>query len=328
MRLCLDGYPSGYPSQAVPSVAVLAMLLAVPVGLVVGLCLGALGGGGSILTVPALVYVLGQNAHGATTASLVIVGTTALAGSVAHRRAGRVQLGKGLTFGALGVAGSFVGSRLSSGVSTHVLLAAFAALLIGAASAMLRRARRLGGQLGGSAAQPSAPLSGTQDGAPGPGTGATGGQRPAPEALPTAHKPSTVVEAVAAQGPAARRQWPRVVVAATVVGLLTGFFGVGGGFVVVPALVLVLRLDMPQAVGTSLVVIAINSAAALASRVGTHAHVDWRLTAVFMAAAVVGSLGGNRVAGRARPEVLGSAFSLLLVAVAGYVAARSVPALL
>ena len=75
-------------------------ILAVPAGLLIGLSLGALGGVGSILTVPALVYVLGQSAHGATTASLVIVGVTSLAGMAAHARAGRVRFGSGLIFGA------------------------------------------------------------------------------------------------------------------------------------------------------------------------------------------------------------------------------------
>ena len=81
-------------------------IIAIPAGLLIGLSLGALGGGGSILTVPALVYLLHQQPHAATTASLLIVGITALAGMTAHWRAGRVRLAQGITFGALGVAGS------------------------------------------------------------------------------------------------------------------------------------------------------------------------------------------------------------------------------
>src|SRR5579875_2017688 len=101
--------------------------------------LGALGGGGSILTVPALVYLLHQNAHAATTASLIIVGLTALAGAIGHWRAGRVRAGAGAVFGLLGIAGSYAGSRASAAVSQHVLLVAFAVLMVIAAVAMLRR---------------------------------------------------------------------------------------------------------------------------------------------------------------------------------------------
>src|SRR5690348_18306128 len=81
--------------------------IAVPAGLLIGLLLGALGGGGSILTVPVLVYLLHQDPHAATAGSLLIVGITAAAGMIAHRRAGRVRLAPGITFGILGVAGSF-----------------------------------------------------------------------------------------------------------------------------------------------------------------------------------------------------------------------------
>jgi uncharacterized membrane protein YfcA len=119
-------------------------ILAVPAGLLIGLSLGALGGGGSILTVPALVYVLGQSAHGATTASLVIVGVTSLAGMAAHARAGRVRFGSGLIFGGLGTVGSLAGARLSAGVNSDVLLAAFAVLVLIAAGAMLARAAGAG----------------------------------------------------------------------------------------------------------------------------------------------------------------------------------------
>ena len=105
-----------------------APLAIAPGGLLIGLSLGALGGGGSILTVPALVYVLGQSPVAATTGSLVIVGITALAGMVAHARAGRVRVGQGLLFGVLGVAGSWYGSRLSASVAPAVLLAAFSVL--------------------------------------------------------------------------------------------------------------------------------------------------------------------------------------------------------
>jgi hypothetical protein len=269
-----------------------------------------LGGGGSILTVPALVYLLGQDAHGATTASLVIVGVTAVAGMAAHARAHRVRFGDGLMFGALGVAGSVVGSRLSAGIGSFVLLSAFAGLMLVAAAAMVYRAGRGRANYALVGAGTAVVSGGYVPGA--------GPVRPLPVGPPAVQKAVGI--------PTARANRAlRVVGAASVVGLLTGFFGVGGGFVVVPALVLVLGFEMPQAVGTSLLVIAINTAAALAARAGAQVQVDWPLVAAFIAAAVVGSVAGNRVAAVARPALLARAFTALLVVVAIYTAARSLP---
>ncbi len=261
--------------------------IAIAVGVLIGVSLGALGGGGSILTVPALVYLLDQSPHAATTGSLLIVGVTGLVGMVAHLRAGRVRVGQGLTFGVLGIAGSYVGSRLSANVDPNLLLAGFALLVLGAAIAMLRRAR------------------GTR----------------APSAAPSCKLPSLIPRLDLCRT-------MRLVVAATAVGFLTGLFGVGGGFVIVPALVLALGFTMPVAVGTSLLVIAINSAVALAVRMGEHTHLDWPLLAVFTVMAIGGSLIGNRVASRVDATKLATAFSVLLVAVAVYTLARSMPHLL
>jgi uncharacterized membrane protein YfcA len=268
-------------------------ILAVPLGLLIGLSLGALGAGGSILTVPALVYVLGQDPRTATTSSLLIVGATSLIALVPHARAGRVRFGQGLLFGILGTAGSIAGSTLSSTVPPAVLLTAFAALMLLVATLMLRRslrAPRYGGEAPELAAEPMLTL------------------RPLTCACPRVVK---------------------VVVTATAVGLLTGFFGVGGGFALVPALVLALGYPMPVAVGTSLLVIAINSATALAARISSGSdHLDWALIGIFTAAAIAGSLVGGRISARANPRHLTLAFALLLVAVALYTAARTLPALL
>ena len=119
------------------------------------------------------------------------------------------------------------------------------------------------------------------------------------------------------------RQGLKIIAAATGVGLLTGFFGVGGGFVIVPALVHAMGIDMPAAVGTSLLVIAINSATALAARLGGHTSLDWPLLGVFTVAA----LAGNRVASRVDASRLTTAFGVLLVAVAAYSLVRSLPRL-
>lgn len=264
--------------------------LLVAVGLVIGLAIGSLGGGGSIIAVPVLVYLFHQGAAEATTGSLVVVGITAALGALAHRRSGRVHLRTGLLFGLLGVAGSYVGSRLSVAVPDAVLLALFSVLL-GAVAVLM--ARRLG----------RAP--------------SVGGDEPAPAAS-------------AAPGGRLRPGGRRVAVTvgtATAIGLLTGFFGVGGGFAVVPALALVVGLPMPVAVGTSLVVITVNSASALASRAGQPVDLDVPLIVVFTLAAAAGSLLGVRVAGRVSPARLATAFTLLIAAIAVYTAVRSVLAL-
>lgn len=262
--------------------------LAVGVGAAIGITLGALGGGGSILTVPALVYILGQNAHGATTASLVIVGATALAGSVAHFRGGRVRVADGLVFGAIGVAGSVLGSWLSSGLSSSALLAGFSVVMLGAAVAMTLRTRQ--------------PVPVVADGI-----------TVAPAAAPEVHR--------------ARAHPAVLVVTASAVGLLTGFFGVGGGFVVVPALVLVMGYDMAAAVGTSLLVIAINSGAAFVTRLGSPVHVDWALVGVLALGAVAASVLGSWLPRVVAPRLMTRAFAVLLVAVALYTMAHSLPRL-
>jgi len=117
----------------------MTVLLAASLGLIIGLSLGALGGGGSILTVPALVYALGETAQSATTGSLVIVGITAAAAAVGHARAGRVRWRAGLAFGAAGVAASLVGTHLNARVQPEVLLVAFAVLMLIAAGAMFAK---------------------------------------------------------------------------------------------------------------------------------------------------------------------------------------------
>ncbi|GAA4288080.1 sulfite exporter TauE/SafE family protein [Georgenia daeguensis] len=271
------------------------LALAVPLGVVVGITVGALGGGGSILTVPALVYALGQDPRTATTASLIIVGVTTLIGMVPHARAGRVRLGQGAVFGLLGVGGAYLGSLLSASVDPDVLLVAFAGLMFVVAGVMTRRRRAAARARAAGREQPEVRTS-----------------------------PMLTLRPFRCDC----RAVGTLLLTATAVGLLTGFFGVGGGFAVVPALVLVLRLPMPVAVGTSLVVITINSASSLVSRLGQDVTLDWPVIGTFTVAAVVGSLVGARITSRVSPARLNLAFTILLVAVATYTAASSIPQLL
>lgn len=283
--------------------------VAVPLGFVIGLSLGALGGGGSILAVPALVYGVGEAAHAATTTSLVAVGATALVGMVGHWRAGRVRPASGLVFGLVGVGGSLLGSLLNRAVPNNILLLVFSALILVAAWRMHARhtetpchtKQKVEVTAGGGREHPTT--------AAHPSTGDEGSQ--AVEAGKTRTTASTF--------------W-RVVIAGSVVGFLTGFFGVGGGFVIVPALVLALGYPMPVAVGTSLLVIAISSAEGLALRLPSEA-IDWQVAIPFTIAGLVGVLAGDLLAGRVPAARLSRWFVWLLVLVAGYTAARSVLAM-
>ncbi len=290
----------------------MTILAAIGIGLLIGLSLGAVGGGGSILTVPALVYVLGQTARESTTESLVIVGITALIAAVGHARSGRVNWRAGLAFGAVGILASYAGTAANRSIDPDLLLLAFAGLIVVAAAAMVRQQRRPG---------PARHLdpAGTDfaSDAAGPGRG--------PEASGAGLGSGSTATALVATASRPRAGTPvalKVVVAGLAVGFLTGFFGVGGGFIIVPALVAVLGYSMPAAVGTSLLVIAVNSAAALLARTG-HVTFHWSVIIPVTAAAIAGSLFGKRIADRARPAALARAFVVLMVIVAGYVAIRS-----
>jgi uncharacterized protein len=261
------------------------VLLASPLGFLIGVSLGALGGGGSILAVPALVYGAGQEARAATTTSLLVVGLTALYGMSSHWRAGRVRVGSGLVFGAVGVGGSFVGSRLNEHADPNVLLLAFSGLMLVASWRMWRSTHS-------ASAKPAPAASG---------------------AVVTAQRVDVAIVA-------------KVLAAGTAVGFLTGFFGVGGGFVIVPALVLVLRFPMPEAVGTSLLIIAVNSAFALSQRVGSTG-IEWGVAVPFLVAGLLGVGAGKRLADRLPATTLSRWFVALLVAVAAYTASRSALAL-
>jgi len=236
--------------------------LAVALAFFVGVALGLLGGGGSILAVPLLVYVAGLDTHEAVTVSLLVVGVTSLVGMVSHGRAGRVRWATGALFAAGGVPAAYLGGRLGSSVPEIVLLLAFATMMIATATAMLR---------GRSASRP------------------TGHRHPA---------------ALVGLGAA--------------VGAVTGFVGAGGGFLILPALVLVGGLAMPEAVGTSLLVIAVQSAAGLAGHLG-GTPVPWPLALSVTAVAVAGSLVGARLVTKVDPARLRTAFGWFVLTVGSLV---------
>ncbi len=264
----------------------LRSLLTSPFGFLIGVSLGALGGGGSILAVPALVYAAGQTPKHATTTSLVLVAITAVIGILPHWRAGRVRFVPGAIFGLAGIGGSLLGSHWNKAIDANVLLLAFAGLMLVAAAAMWRRltaaARPVLGSVGAAA-------------------------------NPVVGHPAVRLDAATIA---------KVAVAGTVVGLLTGFFGVGGGFVIVPALVLALGFTMPEAVGTSLLVITINSIVALTTRLQPGA-IEWATVIPFTVASLIGVVAGSRLASTRDSRSLQRWFVGLLVVVAVYTAVRS-----
>ncbi|HET7464681.1 MAG TPA: sulfite exporter TauE/SafE family protein [Longimicrobium sp.] len=244
------------------------MLLAGVCAALIGLSLGLLGGGGSILTVPVFVYLLGFEAKEAIAGSLLVVGATSLFGAVGHWRAGNVNLRVAAVFGAVAMAGAYLGARLAAFVSGGAQLTLFAGVMLLAAWFMFR--------------------------------------------------PSKAPRDDAAGGPV--RAMPLWLIAAEGlgVGLLTGLVGVGGGFLIVPALVLLGRVPMKQAVGTSLLVIAMNSAAGFAGYWG-RVTVAWGFLALFAAVAVAGILLGTRLSRRVPQHALRRAFAVLLLVMGSFV---------
>lgn len=236
------------------------LVIALLLSLLIGLSLGMLGGGGSILTVPILVYALGLPAPEAIASSLIVVGITSATGAARHARSGNVEWRTGLVFGAAGMAGAFLGGRAAGWFSDRTLLLSFAAIMVVTAVAMFR------------------------------------GRRERPEASPPASK-------------------LRLAVYGSIVGVVTGWVGAGGGFLVVPALALAGGLPMRRAVGTSLLVIAANSVAGFLGRVG-DVTIDVPLTAAVTAAAVVGSLAGGALADRLPQETLRKGFALFVLVLA------------
>ena len=229
----------------------------------IGLALGTLGGGGSILTVPVLVYVLGYDAKLAIAMSLPVVGAAALVGVASHWRAGNVRLQTAAIFGSVAMVGSYVGARGSVLLSGRAQLLILGTVMIAASASMLRSAIR------------------------------DDGTAPAVESHPH----------------------PGLMLAVGFgVGLLTGVIGIGGGFLIVPALVILGRVPMKSAVGTSLLVIAMNSASGYLGHYGREV-VPWDFVIRFTAVAVVGILSGTALVRHISTGQLKRAFAVLLIVI-------------
>jgi uncharacterized protein len=237
------------------------ILLELILGFGIGLSLGLLGGGGSLLTVPTLVYLIGQTPQAAVTTSLAIVGANSMIGAMFHGSHGRLNWKVALVFGSAGMLVSYLSASISRHISPELLLVAFAILMIGIGTLLLvRRAKE----------------------------------------EQTEYVP--------------RPMW-LTFVSGSVVGLLTGILGVGGGFLVVPALVMLVGLPVQMAIGTSLIIIAMNSVAGFLGHIGSDS-IDWMVTLVFTAAGLAGTFSGMKLSRRLSSSKLQKAFAVFVIGLA------------
>lgn len=233
--------------------------LSLALAVLIGLTLGALGGGGSILTLPIFVFVAGIPAQEAVAMSMVVVGGTSLLGAALHWRKGNFHTQAALLFAATGMIGAYGGSFLTHMVSQRVLLTIFAALMLVTGIAMIRK------------------------------------------------RPEQKDQRKC-------RFWPCLVIGAAV-GVLTGFLGVGGGFLIVPALVLFAGIETKAAVGSSLAIIALNAVGGFVGQI-QQVSINWRLTSLFLGLALVGMFGGLFVAEKVPSQSLSKAFGWFVVVLA------------
>jgi uncharacterized membrane protein YfcA len=223
----------------------------------IGLSLGLTGAGGSIVTLPVLVYLAGVPPREAVGLSLLVVGAAAAAGAVLRWRSGDFHPRAALLFALSGMAGAWLGGEFTRLVSPELLMALFAVLMLGVAGRMLF----------------------SRDGE----------TTMSPECQP----------------------W-RCLGAGAGAGILTGFLGVGGGFLLMPALIKFARLPLRMATGTSLAVIAFNSAAGFAAHLG-DGPVDWKLAGLFSGLAVTGALAGNAMSAKLPVERLRQGFAAMVL---------------
>jgi uncharacterized membrane protein YfcA len=254
-------------------------------GSVVGLSLGLTGGGGAIFAVPLLVYGLAVAPQDAVGISLAAVGTTALIGALQRLQAQEVDLKTGLLFALAGILGAPLGAWLNARLPGALLLILFALLMLVVAVRMWRRASL------------------------------------------------TVEQTTVLSHACARSEHGRPILTSHCVlmlitvglltGILSGLFGVGGGFIIVPALVLVSGMAMHRAVSTSLVVITLVSASGVLSYLIAGRPLEWMLTGLFVVGGIIGMTLGTQWSRRLSGPVLQRGFAVALVVVAAFIITRN-----
>lgn len=246
----------------------------------IGLSLGLIGGGGSVLAVPIMVYILGVSAKSAIAMSLFVVGCVSLLGVIPHWRQGNVNLKTFVVFTPAAMVGTFLGAKLAGlpWVSDTLQLVAFGIVMVGASVLMIRKStKRVPSSVGAMANQEL-------------------------HAMP--HGPLPL--------------WLLIPIEGVVVGVLTGFVGVGGGFLIIPALVLLGGIPMKEAVGTSLLIIAFKSAIGFMEYLN-HVTLDWQLMITFTLAASIGIVAGAYLSPRIDGHHLQKGFGYFVLAVAVFV---------
>ncbi len=257
-------------------------------GLVVGLSLGLTGGGGAIFAVPLLVYGLGVPAREAVGISLAAVGATSLIGFLQRWRLGQVEIGTGLLFAIAGMVGAPVGSWIAGRLPETLLLLLFAGLMLIVAIRMWQR----------SPAAASVETLPAQENSTSEGTC----RRDETGTLILTSPCALLLLAVG-----------------LLTGLLAGLFGVGGGFVIVPALILFSNMSIHRAVGTSLMVIALVSASGVTAHVMAGRDIPLDITGLFLLGGLAGLFTGQMISTRLSGTVLQRVFVIAILAVAGYV---------
>ncbi len=244
-----------------------------------GLMLGILGSGGSIVTMPAFIYLLGVAPKPAIAMSLGVVGLTAGISALQHGWRGNVNFRIVLIFGLFGAAGTFAGARIGILLPDALQLVMFALIMYAAAYKMIRPNPVAAGGGAGN-------ITGDNDNAP-------------------------------------PLRYLHIALHGVIVGILTGIVGVGGGFLIVPALVLLSGLGMKEAIGTSLAIIALKSFAGFAGYAGS-VPIDWPLMAVFSAVAITAGVVGGLISHKIPAAILKSSFAVFLLLVASYMLYREI----
>ncbi|BAN33994.1 hypothetical protein SCD_n00145 [Sulfuricella denitrificans skB26] len=257
------------------------IIIVIFAGAITGIVLGLFGSGGSIIAMPALMYLLNVEAKSAIAMSMGIVAVTATISGWDNWRRGNVDLKVAAMFGFFGVIGTYGGARLGVYTPVQVQLTLFALVMYAAAWKMLQRKK-----------QPVSQLA------------TAGGPQLSEDEVISAH-----MGHIAAHGVG--------------VGVLTGLVGVGGGFLIVPALVLLSGIPMKLAIGTSLVIVAAKSYSGFAGYVAA-VPVDWSIMGSFTLVTVAGSFVGTRIAHRFSQETLKRSFGVFLIFVATYIMLKSV----
>lgn len=266
--------------------------LSVVFGGIVGISLGLTGGGGAIFAVPMLVYGLGRSAREAVVISLIAVGVTSLIGFLQKWQRGEAELRTGCLFALAGLVGSPFGAWLARQIPESLLMLMFSVLMVSIAGIMWGRARR-----SASSTQVCIPLD--------PVAAADSYRRDGPGCQRDAEGNLILTSRCARL----------LLLAGTFAGILSGMFGVGGGFLIVPALVLFSRMSMLRAVGTSLMVIAIISFSGVLLQLSTGQQLPWPLTLTFVTGGLLGLWGGQALSQRLSTALLQKVFAVAILGV-------------